>query len=72
VAVTAVLILAFLAFNAVQAFFHRELGISPFHPQCTFGDVCRDLLISTGMLGRKRAVPDVDGAGPGWPAGPDP
>jgi hypothetical protein len=47
VAVTAILILAFLAFNAVQTFFYRELGISPDHPECTFGDVCRDLLIST-------------------------
>ena len=76
VAVTAILILAFVAYNAIQAFFYRELGISPQHPECTIGHVCRLLLISSGALGRKAsgsaAEPEQKTPGPGWPPGPDP
>jgi hypothetical protein len=53
VAVTAILILALTAYNAVQTFFYRELKISPERPQRTFGDITRDFLISLGQLGRK-------------------
>jgi hypothetical protein len=76
VAVTAILILAFVAYNAMQAFFYRELGISPLQPDLTFGDVCRYLLISIGALDRKAAAhaPGAQPApsGQGWPPGPDP
>jgi len=76
VAVTAILILAFVAFNAMQAFFYRELGISPQQPDLTFGDVCRYLFISTAALGRRVVclvtALSSEVAPSGWPPGPGP
>ena len=46
VAVTALLVLAFVAYNAMQSFYYRELGISPERPERTFGAICRCLLAS--------------------------
>lgn len=43
-AVWAIVALAFLAYNALQTFVYRHLGIDPRKPQRTFGDILRDFL----------------------------
>ena len=48
VAVTMILILAFVAYNAMQTFFYRELGISPERPARTIGAICATLHASIG------------------------
>ena len=55
-AVWAVTALAFLAYNAMQVFIYRHLGIDPSRPQRTFGDILRDFMETLSAFGpRPRA-----------------
>lgn len=73
VAVTVILILAFVAYNAMQSFFYRELGISPDRPERTIGAICMLLLASIGALrGVNPAWSPDAGAPPTGTPGPGP
>ena len=74
VAVTVILILAFVAYNAVQSFFYRELGISADRPERTVGAICMLLLASIGALRGVNAAwsHDAGAAPPTGAPGPGP
>lgn len=59
-AVVAIVALALLAYNALQAYLYRELGINPSRPERTLGDIRRDFwetlaLFTLKGLARARA-----------------
>ena len=55
-AVWAIAGLAFLAYNALQTFVYRHLGIDPRKPHRTFGDILRDFLETLSVIRTRGAA----------------